>query len=148
MNAGLQSYVSVRAKEIFMPQIQTNKQPVTQITIADAEPDHQVEALSAMTERLRPLLAHKEQPVRRRRTAKELRLQQFRKSELPKRMWLAAIDSQRFAPPQASRLRRRWASWQPHLINCVIDLAASYRPNGPDLLLQAPTGGILVMRIF
>src|SRR5438093_6432693 len=36
-----------------MPQIQANKQPVTQITIVEAEPDHQAEALAVMTERAR-----------------------------------------------------------------------------------------------
>jgi heme-degrading monooxygenase HmoA len=36
-----------------MPQIQTGKQPVTQITIIESEPDKQAEALSIMTERAR-----------------------------------------------------------------------------------------------
>jgi len=36
-----------------MPQIQTGNQPVTQITIVEAEPDKQAEALSLMTERAR-----------------------------------------------------------------------------------------------
>jgi quinol monooxygenase YgiN len=36
-----------------MPQIQTGKQPVTQITIVESEPDKQAEALSVMTERAR-----------------------------------------------------------------------------------------------
>ena len=36
-----------------MPQIQTNNQPVTQITIVEAEPGKQSEALSLMTERAR-----------------------------------------------------------------------------------------------
>jgi quinol monooxygenase YgiN len=34
-----------------MPQIQTGKQPVTQITIVESEPNKQAEALSVMTER-------------------------------------------------------------------------------------------------
>ena len=34
-----------------MPQIQTSNQPVTQITIVEAEPGKQAEALSLMTER-------------------------------------------------------------------------------------------------
>jgi heme-degrading monooxygenase HmoA len=36
-----------------MPQIQSDKQPVTQITIVESEPDKQAEALSIMTERAR-----------------------------------------------------------------------------------------------
>lgn len=36
-----------------MPQIQTSNQPVTQITIVEAEPGRQAEALSLMTERAR-----------------------------------------------------------------------------------------------
>ena len=36
-----------------MPQIQIDKQPVTQITIVESEPDKQAEALSLMTERAR-----------------------------------------------------------------------------------------------
>jgi heme-degrading monooxygenase HmoA len=36
-----------------MPQIQTDPQPVTQITIIEAEPAKQAEALSLMTERAR-----------------------------------------------------------------------------------------------
>ncbi|WP_024508587.1 antibiotic biosynthesis monooxygenase family protein [Bradyrhizobium sp. ARR65] len=36
-----------------MPQIQTDKQPVTQITIIEAEPEKQAEALSLMAERAR-----------------------------------------------------------------------------------------------
>jgi heme-degrading monooxygenase HmoA len=36
-----------------MPQIQTGRQPVTQITIVESEPDKQAEALSLMTERAR-----------------------------------------------------------------------------------------------
>src|SRR6476469_2401614 len=36
-----------------MPQIQTNHQPVTQITIVESEPGKQDEALSVMTERAR-----------------------------------------------------------------------------------------------
>ena len=36
-----------------MPQIQIGKQPVTQITIIEAEPEKQAEALSIMTERAR-----------------------------------------------------------------------------------------------
>jgi heme-degrading monooxygenase HmoA len=36
-----------------MPQIQTSNQPVTQITIVEAEPGKQPEALSLMTERAR-----------------------------------------------------------------------------------------------
>ncbi len=36
-----------------MPQIRTDNQPVTQITIIAAEPDKQAEALSVMTERAR-----------------------------------------------------------------------------------------------
>lgn len=36
-----------------MPQIQTRNQPVTQITIVEAEPGKQAEALSLMTERAR-----------------------------------------------------------------------------------------------
>ncbi|HEY6981541.1 antibiotic biosynthesis monooxygenase family protein [Reyranella sp.] len=36
-----------------MPQIRTGNQPVTQITIIEAEPDKQAEALSVMTERAR-----------------------------------------------------------------------------------------------
>ena len=36
-----------------MPQIQTGDQPVTQITIIEAEPGKQAEALSLMTERAR-----------------------------------------------------------------------------------------------
>jgi heme-degrading monooxygenase HmoA len=36
-----------------MPQIQTRQQPVTQITIVEAEPNKQDEALSLMTERAR-----------------------------------------------------------------------------------------------
>lgn len=36
-----------------MPQIRTDHQPVTQITIVDSEPDKQAEALSLMTERAR-----------------------------------------------------------------------------------------------
>ena len=36
-----------------MPQIQIGKQPITQITIIEAEPEKQAEALSIMTERAR-----------------------------------------------------------------------------------------------
>ena len=36
-----------------MPQINTERQPVTQITIVESEPDKQAEALSVMTERAR-----------------------------------------------------------------------------------------------
>src|SRR3954451_22303562 len=36
-----------------MPQIQTGRQPVTQITIIESEPDKQAEALSVMAERAR-----------------------------------------------------------------------------------------------
>ena len=36
-----------------MPSIQTNNQMVTQITVVDAEPEKQAEALSLMTERAR-----------------------------------------------------------------------------------------------
>ena len=36
-----------------MPQIQTSNQPVTQITIVEAEPEKQAEALSLMTDRAR-----------------------------------------------------------------------------------------------
>src|SRR3954451_23624730 len=36
-----------------MPQIQTGRQPVTQITIVESEPDKQQEALSLMAERAR-----------------------------------------------------------------------------------------------
>jgi heme-degrading monooxygenase HmoA len=36
-----------------MPQIQTNKQPVTQITIVESDPAKQAEALSVMAERAR-----------------------------------------------------------------------------------------------
>ena len=36
-----------------MAQIQTGRQPVTQITIVESEPDKQAEALSVMTERAR-----------------------------------------------------------------------------------------------
>jgi len=36
-----------------MPQIHTDKQPVTQITIVESEPEKQAEALSVMTERAR-----------------------------------------------------------------------------------------------
>jgi heme-degrading monooxygenase HmoA len=36
-----------------MPHIQTDNQPVTQITIVEAEPGRQAEALSLMTERAR-----------------------------------------------------------------------------------------------
>jgi heme-degrading monooxygenase HmoA len=36
-----------------MPQTQVNQQPVTQITIIEAEPEKQAEALSLMTERAR-----------------------------------------------------------------------------------------------
>jgi len=36
-----------------MPQIQTNKQPLTQITIVESEPEKQAEALRVMTERAR-----------------------------------------------------------------------------------------------
>lgn len=36
-----------------MPQIQTSNQPVTQITIVEAEPGKQAKALSLMTERAR-----------------------------------------------------------------------------------------------
>jgi heme-degrading monooxygenase HmoA len=36
-----------------MPHIQVDKQPVTQITIIEAEPEKQTEALSLMTERAR-----------------------------------------------------------------------------------------------
>ena len=36
-----------------MTQIQADKQPVTQITIVESEPDKQAEALSLMTERAR-----------------------------------------------------------------------------------------------
>ena len=36
-----------------MPQIHADKQPVTQITIVESEPEKQAEALSVMTERAR-----------------------------------------------------------------------------------------------
>ena len=36
-----------------MPNIRTGKQPVTQITIVESEPDKQAEALAVMTERAR-----------------------------------------------------------------------------------------------
>jgi len=36
-----------------MPHIQTGNQPVTQITVVEAEPDKQAQALSVMTERAR-----------------------------------------------------------------------------------------------
>src|SRR5437899_11244017 len=36
-----------------MPQIQIGKQPITQITIIESEPEKQTEALSIMTERAR-----------------------------------------------------------------------------------------------
>jgi len=36
-----------------MPNIQTGNQPVTQITVVEAEPDKQAQALSVMTERAR-----------------------------------------------------------------------------------------------
>ena len=36
-----------------MPHIQTGNQPVTQITVVEAEPDKQARALSVMTERAR-----------------------------------------------------------------------------------------------
>jgi heme-degrading monooxygenase HmoA len=36
-----------------MPNIQAEKQPVTQITVIEAEPDKQAEVLSVMTERAR-----------------------------------------------------------------------------------------------
>jgi heme-degrading monooxygenase HmoA len=36
-----------------MPQIRTDKQPVTQITIIESEPEKQAEALSVMSERAR-----------------------------------------------------------------------------------------------
>jgi len=36
-----------------MPQIRTDHQPVTQITVVDSEPDKQSEALTVMTERAR-----------------------------------------------------------------------------------------------
>jgi quinol monooxygenase YgiN len=36
-----------------MPHIQTDNQPVTQITVIEPEPDKQAEALSLMTERAR-----------------------------------------------------------------------------------------------
>jgi heme-degrading monooxygenase HmoA len=36
-----------------MPQIRTGREPVTQITVVDAEPGKQAEALSVMTERAR-----------------------------------------------------------------------------------------------
>src|SRR5262249_24700572 len=36
-----------------MPQIQTSNQPITQITIVEAEPGKQAEALSLMTDRAR-----------------------------------------------------------------------------------------------
>ena len=36
-----------------MPQIHTGKEPVTQITVVEAEPDKQAEALSLMNERAR-----------------------------------------------------------------------------------------------
>jgi hypothetical protein len=36
-----------------MPQIQIGKQPATQITIIEAEPEKQAEALAIMTERAR-----------------------------------------------------------------------------------------------
>ena len=36
-----------------MPQIRSDHQPVTQITVVEAEPDKQAEALSLMTERAR-----------------------------------------------------------------------------------------------
>jgi antibiotic biosynthesis monooxygenase len=40
-------------RESAMPQIQIDKQPTTQITIIEAEPGKQAEALSIMTERAR-----------------------------------------------------------------------------------------------
>ena len=36
-----------------MPHIRTDKQPVTQITVIESEPEKQAEALSLMTERAR-----------------------------------------------------------------------------------------------
>jgi heme-degrading monooxygenase HmoA len=36
-----------------MPQIQIGKQPITQITIIESEPEKQADALSIMTERAR-----------------------------------------------------------------------------------------------
>lgn len=36
-----------------MPEIRSNNQPVTQITIVEAEPDKQAEALAVMTDRAR-----------------------------------------------------------------------------------------------
>src|SRR5437764_11543908 len=39
--------------ETSMPRIQTGNQPVTQITVIEAEPEQQHEALSLMTERAR-----------------------------------------------------------------------------------------------
>jgi heme-degrading monooxygenase HmoA len=43
----------MECKEFAMPQIQTEHQPVTQITVVDAEPGKQAEALSLMAERAR-----------------------------------------------------------------------------------------------
>jgi heme-degrading monooxygenase HmoA len=40
-----------------MPQIRSDNQPVTQITIVEAEPDKQAEALALMTERARFMAA-------------------------------------------------------------------------------------------
>jgi heme-degrading monooxygenase HmoA len=40
-------------KEVAMPQIRTEQQPVTQITVVEAEPGKQAEALELMTQRAR-----------------------------------------------------------------------------------------------
>jgi heme-degrading monooxygenase HmoA len=40
-----------RSKEVTMPQIRTEQQPVTQITVVEAEPGKQAQALDLMTQR-------------------------------------------------------------------------------------------------
>src|SRR4051794_13364779 len=42
-----------QSSEVLMPHIRTDKQPVTQITVIESEPQKQSEALSLMTERAR-----------------------------------------------------------------------------------------------
>src|SRR2546421_5509598 len=42
-----------QSSEVLMPHIRTDKQPVTQITVIESEPEKQAEALSLMTERAR-----------------------------------------------------------------------------------------------
>jgi heme-degrading monooxygenase HmoA len=42
---------AVRSKEVTMPQIRTEQQPVTQITVVEAEPGKQAQALDLMTQR-------------------------------------------------------------------------------------------------